>query len=580
MKTRTRVLITAIAVLPLVLLTVAAVRLARHEQIVVRQQFRSLMEQRLAEINRGIARHFADVGRDLQRLTAIDEFDPDLLRQRTRRDPRLLQLFVLTSEGVLQYPDPSQPLNGTEQGFLRRAAGMFANRDLASAVALAESPAETAQESSSTSAAAVANAPTMPSRELPAQLHTFGWFVWYWDRGLNLIYWQRRPTGQIVGAALERSRWIADLIGELPETEGVSSFPAGDESFEYQIRIEGAAADTVYQWGRLSHPEEDAVPFCEVPVADPLGAWRLQCLVPAGQPAAGTRGSLYLSLTSGLLAAAVATAGLTAVLFRDYARDMREAAQQLSFVNQVSHELKTPLTNIRMYAELLSTDLDHISPSEADRPRQRLEVILSEGQRLSRLISNVLTFARQTRRTLQPHPQPQIPDELIERIVNRFRPALSELQIDVRIDADANRPVQLDPDFLEQILGNLISNVEKYASSGRLLRITSRLTGEMLLVQVQDAGPGVERGRRDEIFRPFSRLSRDVSYAAGTGIGLSIARELARLHGGDVVLLDGTRGCCFEVRLRCATDSGQFHASAPGEAEPEKRPEADPGETS
>jgi len=98
----------------------------------------------------------------------------------------------------------------------------------------------------------------------------------------------------------------------------------------------------------------------------------------------------------GLLGATVIS--LTYYFYREQSREMREAAQRVSFVNQVSHELKTPLTNIRMYAELIEKDAD-----ESDERLQRYAgVIVSESQRLSRLIGNVLTFSRKQRRNLVP----------------------------------------------------------------------------------------------------------------------------------------------------------------------------------
>ena len=391
-----------------------------------------------------------------------------------------------------------------------------------------------------------------PVQNLKAFEESSGWFVWYWDRGLNLIYWQRRPSGHIVGCALERARWMADLVAQLPET--VASDSDSGRSIETRVRLVNSAAAPVYQWGNFE-PAEDARPLCEVPLAVPLASWRLQCFVPIDQLTTGTGRSVYLSLFASLAAVAISLAVIAFFFVREYARDMKEASQQVSFVNQVSHELKTPLTNIRMYAELLERDLDSVSTEEADRPRQRLEIIRSEGQRLTRLIGNVLTFARQKRKTLQLQPSEVVPDQLIERIVDRFRPAFADQQIEITVDADASGTMQIDPDFLEQIVGNLLSNVEKYAASGGSLNVCSSVQGDLLTLDVCDAGPGIQKSKRERVFEPFARITNDVSYAAGTGIGLSIARELARLHGGDVVLRDADTGCWFRVTMKSGQNS-------------------------
>lgn len=386
-----------------------------------------------------------------------------------------------------------------------------------------------------------------PVRNLPQFADSSGWFIWYWDRGLNLILWQRRPSGHIIGCALQRARWISDLIAQLPETVGSNSDRL--RSIETRVRLVNSAGSAVYQWGKFE-PAGDARPLCEIPLTVPLPSWRLQCFVPADQLLQGTGRSMQFGLFAGLLGLAAALGIGTFFFVREYARDMKQAEQQVSFVNQVSHELKTPLTNIRMYAELLEHDLDSFESDDMERSRRRLEIILSEGQRLSRLIGNVLTYARQKRQSLQIQTQEVSPDEIIRRIVDRFRPALADQQIEIHQECGAEAKMILDPDFLEQILGNLISNVEKYAGSGGILRVTSSIQNGLLTVDISDAGPGIEDSQRHLVFEPFSRVSNDLSYAAGTGIGLPIARELARLHGGDLVLLESETGSLFRATLR------------------------------
>lgn len=588
MKLRPVILISLIIVLPLAALTWAVLHIARTEQVVVQQRFRDLMEDRLQDVNAIVRDYFEAVGRSLEQLTAIDKFDPEQLRAINRSEPRLLQLFVLNPDGQLLHPDPSTDLNATERLFLIQAAKMFTGQDLKDAILRSEqlagvSPAEQQATARSRSSVPLADSlpPTTaipfpagdstvrpelsaqeavpqqqmvqeayqsgPVQNLTAFAASSGWFIWYWDRGLNLIYWQRRPSGHIVGCALERARWMADLIGRLPET--VDSGSSNLQSIQTRVRLVNSSADSVYQWGTFE-PTPDARPLCEVPLAVPLASWRLQCFVPLAQLTAGTGQGIYLSLLAGLLAMIAALAVIAFLFVREYSRDMREASQQVSFVNQVSHELKTPLTNIRMYAELLDRDLEQVPSEQALKARSRLEVILSEGQRLSRLIGNVLTFARQKRKTLQVQLRPVVPDQFIDQILDRFRPAFTDQQIEVVFNGGADSQLLLDPDFLEQILGNLISNVEKYAASGGLLNVASRIDDGVLTVDVRDRGPGIESSKREDIFEPFARGASDLSYAAGTGIGLSIARELARLHGGDVVLLESEQGCWFHATIR------------------------------
>jgi signal transduction histidine kinase len=225
---------------------------------------------------------------------------------------------------------------------------------------------------------------------------------------------------------------------------------------------------------------------------------------------------------------------------------MREAQQRVTFVNQVSHELRTPLTNIRMYAELLEGDL----PDEDEKPRRHLSVIVSESQRLSRLIGNILNFSRRKRNALRLRASAGIVDELVESVLANFSAAFDACGIKVDFDGQAGRTVRLDRDAVEQILGNLFNNVEKYAASGGLLAVRTRHDGDQTVITVSDRGPGIPLRQRERIFSPFHRISNKVTDGvAGTGIGLSIARDLARLHGGDLVALDVEQGAAFELRI-------------------------------
>jgi signal transduction histidine kinase len=202
-----------------------------------------------------------------------------------------------------------------------------------------------------------------------------------------------------------------------------------------------------------------------------------------------------------------------------------------------------------MYAELLERDLDAAEEDVAAQPRQRLAVITSEAQRLSRLIGNVLTFARQKRKTLEPRPYDTNVMTLVRQIVDRFTPSLAEHGIMVTVEGASEQTLKVDSDFVEQILGNLINNVERYAASGKALTVSCATTESRVTIDVIDSGPGIPAHQRADVFRPFCRLSNDLRASTGTGIGLSIARDLARLHHGDVRLMDAAQGCWFRAEL-------------------------------
>ena len=289
MKRRTVILIALILLLPLVALTWAMVRIAKNEQMLVRQRFGEVLEGRLQDVNSTIASCLESVEPDLERITSIDDYDVESLRKVNRTEPRLFQLFVLDDGGELLYPNPattSSPLIGTERKFLTQAARMFTGQDFEGMVSSSENVQEEESQSKRITRLPDTAASFLKGSKFegPAPKGS-KWFGWYWERGLNLIYWQRRPSGKIVGCALERSRWIADLIAKMPDTDTETQnddTTRSSQRFDSRIRLVNASGAPVYQWGQFQ-PDESAEPFCEIPVVAPLASWRLQCFVPDGQ---------------------------------------------------------------------------------------------------------------------------------------------------------------------------------------------------------------------------------------------------------------------------------------------------------
>jgi signal transduction histidine kinase len=122
--------------------------------------------------------------------------------------------------------------------------------------------------------------------------------------------------------------------------------------------------------------------------------------------------------------------------------------------------------------------------------------------------------------------------------------------METRVQLNAPEKVNIDADALEQIMNNLLSNAEKYAASGKRLEVYSRQTETTTSILVKDRGPGISAKEAARVFVPFYRVSSKLTDGAtGTGIGLSIAKQLAQLHGGDLLLKDSGPGACFEIRI-------------------------------
>jgi signal transduction histidine kinase len=500
--------------------------LVRDERARLRSDLQNVLARQLADANETVDRFFQKRQRELLGVTELATIETEAIRATVRSHPHLLQLFVLKPDGDILHPPLDGPLNQSEREFLERARVLLQDKDL---VRAADRQTESAG--------------TPPGFYEQTSSATHGWYVWYWGRGVHLIFWRRLPTGQIVGAELDRARWIADLIAELPQTPQAET-PASQS----RIQLVDSHGDAVYQWGAFE-PHGDATPLVELPASAPLSAWRFRFFVADDRFTALAGRSAYFNLIAGLSAIGVVFLVLAGFFYRESTRELREAATRVNFVNQVSHELKTPLTNIRLYAELLAEQFEKDEVVDAANARQRLSVIVSESGRLSRLIGNVLLFAQQQRRPVELNLRPGRIDDTIQTVIQQFQPTFEAQGVLTTFDAGARALVSFDADAVEQILVNLFNNVEKYAAGGRRLAVSSRQVGERTTILVSDAGPGIPPAETDRIFQPFYRINNRLEGPAGAGIGLSIARGLARLHKGDLRLVDSAAGAAFEVDL-------------------------------
>jgi nitrogen-specific signal transduction histidine kinase len=342
---------------------------------------------------------------------------------------------------------------------------------------------------------------------------------WHVSDG-DFIYW-RLLAGELLCARLDSKPLSASLFSRLP-IPGMENYPG-------KLTLETITGIPLHGWGRsLQSSRSD--PVASVLCSAPLTQWEL-----AYTPASSEFPKPYLfPILLGVGSGCLLVGALAWTFFRENARELRVAQQRVSFVNQISHELKTPLTNIRLYAEMASSRLDEGGDSITKR---HLSVVETEVARLDRLIQNVLNYARQQRDKLTVQPRPIALDHVVERAVNHWRLLLERkgFQLETKLLGPNEMPA--DPDAIEQILGNLISNVDKYANYGKWISIRTEQDQENGVARliVEDRGPGIPTSKRRAVFEPFERLRSDLDEGvSGTGIGLTISRELAELHGGSL----------------------------------------------
>ena len=204
------------------------------------------------------------------------------------------------------------------------------------------------------------------------------------------------------------------------------------------------------------------------------------------------------------------------------------------FVANVSHDLKTPLALIRMYAETL--EMNRV-PHETSR-HEYYGVITRESERLTRLIDNVLDFSRiesgaqryaLVRRPVEP---------VIHDVLDVFRHPLAQAGFKVEVSVEPDLPeLPLDADALAQALANLVDNAIKYSGDGRRVEIRAGRLGDELRLEVADDGIGIPATEHARIFEKFYRVgSSDTQGRRGSGVGLTLVKHIVEAHGGRVTV--------------------------------------------
>jgi len=256
------------------------------------------------------------------------------------------------------------------------------------------------------------------------------------------------------------------------------------------------------------------------------------------------------------LAALVAIATLAGLfaLYRMVSVAVGYAERRSNFVAAVSHELKTPLTAIRMYGEMLR---DGMVPTDAKR-EEYYRTITSESERLSRLIDNVLEFARLEKGTREMRLSAGPIGPVIEELALLLRPHAVRTGFDLHVAIEANLPpVRFERDALLQVLFNLVDNALKYArgASERVVSIECRRLDGSVELRVRDRGPGVAARQLGRVFEPFHRGEDELTRTTtGTGLGLALVKGLAERMGATVSAGNADGGG-FEVRLAFPADS-------------------------
>lgn len=214
-----------------------------------------------------------------------------------------------------------------------------------------------------------------------------------------------------------------------------------------------------------------------------------------------------------------------------------------SLVANVTHDLRTPLTAIKGAADNL---LDHIAGTLAERQREYVEIVRDHATRLTATVNELLSSCQLQAGQVEMESRPLDIQAIIQEAAAGLRPLARERRIDLEVRG-AEARIVADREKLRRAFENLVSNAIKFTDDGGRVSVEVTAGGDAVEVAVRDTGHGIPA---EEMPRLFERFYRGSTRQPGTGLGLSIARNLVRLHGGDIsVVSEVGRGSEFRVRL-------------------------------
>lgn len=338
---------------------------------------------------------------------------------------------------------------------------------------------------------------------------SFTWRTWFEGERISFIGWTRRPDGEVRGVELETVKILSEFLSIVERNLPDGLVVVLKDSFDKCL-----VRTQTTPWKRTS-----PAPELSLGIGLPgytLVVWRI---------APKSHVLVYLFVLGPLLLM-LALGGVLLVL--EITRERRESMLKTGFVSNVSHELKTPLTAVRLSAEMLREG----RVKEEARTRY-LDVIVRESERLTRLVDNVLDFGRLERGRRKFNLEARDVNELLS-VAEAQRPRVEAAGLTL-IVRSAPMPVMrtFDLDAVGQVLVNLIDNAVKYAASGKMVEVSVSERGE---ITVADRGPGIAAKHRSRIFERFYRCDDSITAkSSGSGLGLSIASRLMAGMGGELV---------------------------------------------
>jgi two-component system, OmpR family, phosphate regulon sensor histidine kinase PhoR len=544
------ILFWVLLIVPAVIISVAAFKLLLHEQERINRSAITSLTERAETLAQSVHITIKEVEERLSE--ALIEIDSDQLESTLlfweETNPLVRNVFIWEENTLLKYPVKGMSSTLEERQFINRFDAMFTGDKEFKATGnrIASEQAAPSYQSSKESLYDLARGKSaIPSQSLEQQMRVegkgfspqSGWIPWFAQDQLYILGWVKKTeNGPVYGIELELISLLSRIVVDLPESDKNKFTFAILDSREQIVHLSG-------------NKEVENAQVCDIStsLSGLLPHWQL-CIFPESENPAQGKGFLYVSLLLlFIFMAAIISGGILLTIQTN--KHMKDAMQKTSFVSSVSHELKTPLTSIRMYAELM---LDGRSVSK-EKTKHYLGVMVAQSQRLTRLINNILDFGKleQDKKTYN---KTMIDlKEILLGIIDAhgIRIKKEGFEIVTDIGKDIYKVVS-DPDAVEQVILNLIDNALKYAVQGKYIGFALHNDSKgSILLKISDHGPGVPRKCRKAIFEKFYRVDNSLtSKFPGSGLGLSIARKILRDLGGDLTFEPVRKGgSCFIARI-------------------------------
>lgn len=366
----------------------------------------------------------------------------------------------------------------------------------------------------------------------------YGIITRFIDDKLNLIFWKKLENDLIAGCKVEDARIKEKIIGILPDLySSARILTILDEKGE--PIIQPVKNKPLNYWKK---------PYVSVELSEILPRWELSAYLTDPQAVISqAQMTAYITwILIFILFVSIISGGM--VVLKSLRSQILLARQKTTFVSNVSHELKTPLTSIRMFAEMLR---EKRQPDEVKKQKY-LEIMVSEIERLTRLINNVLDFSRMEsgKKTYELKKLEII--ALIRDVFDNQKLRFEQNGFKTNFIApQENIIVNADEEAVKQAVINLLSNAEKYSFDSKEINIDIALNDKSVLISIKDRGIGIPLAEAKNIFKEFYRV--DDSLAAkvkGTGLGLTIACRLIQDQGGEITYFPREGGgSIFQIQL-------------------------------